>query len=245
MSEWWTYTLSDFLLFAPRTYYRLFELYNGDIWPMQIVAVMLGITILVLLRRGDPWRGRAIAAILAGCWLWVAWAFHVERYATINLAGAYIAAGFAVEALLLVWIGLIRDRLAFRLTGHAADRVGLALFLFALVAQPLVGPLVGRTWTQVEIFGIAPDPTAVATLGILLLAADRVSWELLILPLLWCMASGATLWVMQSPDAFVMPVAAVVGVALAIWKTRMRRRFNRVAPGGAKPFAEGSSLRPD
>jgi hypothetical protein len=28
MSEWWTYTLSDFLLFSPRVYYRLFELHN-------------------------------------------------------------------------------------------------------------------------------------------------------------------------------------------------------------------------
>ena len=26
MSEWWTYHLRDFLLFTPRTYYRLFEL---------------------------------------------------------------------------------------------------------------------------------------------------------------------------------------------------------------------------
>ena len=33
MSEWWTYRPSDFLLFAPRTYYRLFELYNAEIWP--------------------------------------------------------------------------------------------------------------------------------------------------------------------------------------------------------------------
>ena len=31
MSEWWTYRLSDFLLYAPRTYFRLFELYN-DTW---------------------------------------------------------------------------------------------------------------------------------------------------------------------------------------------------------------------
>ncbi len=36
MSEWWTYTLSDFLLFSARTYYRLFELYNRDVWPAQL-----------------------------------------------------------------------------------------------------------------------------------------------------------------------------------------------------------------
>ena len=46
MSEWWTYTLSDFLLFSPRTYYRLFELYNDEIWPAQIAGAGA--------RRGDP-----------------------------------------------------------------------------------------------------------------------------------------------------------------------------------------------
>ena len=30
MSEWWTYRLTDFLLFSPRTYDRLFELYNAS-----------------------------------------------------------------------------------------------------------------------------------------------------------------------------------------------------------------------
>jgi hypothetical protein len=43
MSEWWTYRPSDFLLFAPRTYYRLFELYNSEIWPLQIVALLAGV----------------------------------------------------------------------------------------------------------------------------------------------------------------------------------------------------------
>ena len=84
MSEWWTYTLSDFLLFSPRTYYRLFELYNADIWPAQIVTLALGGAALVLLRYRRAGQGRIVAAILAGCWLWVAWAFHWRHYATIN-----------------------------------------------------------------------------------------------------------------------------------------------------------------
>jgi hypothetical protein len=37
MSEWWTYSLSDFLLFSPRTYYRLFELYNLAVWPWHVL----------------------------------------------------------------------------------------------------------------------------------------------------------------------------------------------------------------
>ena len=46
MAEWWTYSISDFLLFSPRTYYRLFELYNADLWPAQILAILLGTALL-------------------------------------------------------------------------------------------------------------------------------------------------------------------------------------------------------
>jgi len=221
MSEWWTYTLSDFLLFSPRTYYRLFELYNAAIWPTQIAAVLAGLAILALLYRPGPWQGRVAAAILAACWLWVAWAYLFKRYATINWVASYVAAAFALEALLLVAVGAIGGRLTSGAKYSLAGSVGIALLVFALVVQPLVGPLTGRAWSEVELFGIAPDPTIVATLG-LPLAADRVRWELLIIPLLWCVISGATLWAMEAPDAWIMPSAAAIAVGAAMWKARAR-----------------------
>ena len=46
MSEWWTYRLSDFLMFSPRTYYRLFELYNAEVWPGHWVGLSVGATAL-------------------------------------------------------------------------------------------------------------------------------------------------------------------------------------------------------
>ena len=52
MTEWWTYRPSDFLLFAPRTYYRLFALYNEAVWPAHVVTVALGIACLALTYRG-------------------------------------------------------------------------------------------------------------------------------------------------------------------------------------------------
>lgn len=220
MSEWWTYALSDFLLFSPRTYYRLFELYNADIWPAQIVASVLGVAILVLLHRGGDGRGRVIAAILGACWLWIAWAFHGARYATINWAAVYVAVGFAGEGLLIVWAGLIRNRMLVPADGQGVDRVGLAVVLFALVGQPLIGPLVGREWSQVEVFGVAPDPTAVATLGVLLCVAGRAFWLLAALPIAWCVVTGTTLWTMGSVDALVAPLAVVICVVWRIWRQR-------------------------
>jgi hypothetical protein len=224
MSEWWTYRLSDLLLFSPQTYYRLFELYNAAIWPAQIVAIALGFAVLLLGRRPGASRGRWIAAILAGCWLWVAIAFHANRYATINWAAVDFAWGFGFEAALLLWTGVVRGRLVFGPGEGPIGRAAVGIFLFALVAQPFLGPLCGRPWRQVEIFGVAPDPTAVATLGLLLLAAGRVRWELLAVPAIWCAITGATLLAMKAPDFWVTPLSAALAVSLAVGKARMRRR---------------------
>src|SRR5690349_20103288 len=54
MSEWWSYRLSDFLLFSPRTYHRLFELHNIALWPMHVAALALGASLL-----WAAWQGRA------------------------------------------------------------------------------------------------------------------------------------------------------------------------------------------
>src|SRR6516225_1703513 len=209
MSEWWTYSLSDLLLFSPRTYYRLFELYNLAVWPLHVLALVLGLAVLLLWLRGGAWQGRYVAVILAACWLFVAGAYLLARYDTINWAASYFAAGFAVEVLLLVWTGLIRNRLSLRSGRDVAGAAGLCIFVFALFAWPLVGRLLGRPWLQAEIFGIA---------------ADRTHWELLVVPLLWCAISGATLWAMQSPDALLAPAAALLALVLACWKTLSRLR---------------------
>lgn len=221
MSEWWTYRLGDFLLFSPETYYRLFELHNRALWPLHAVALAAGVAIvLIALRPGTPAAGRIIAALLALAWLWVAWAFLLERYATINFAARWFAAGFAAEALLLTWIGVIRGRLRVpdRLT--PARRAGLALYGFAVVAQPLIGITAGRTWSQVEVFGMTPDPTAVATIGALLFLGGKPSALLPVIPLLWCAVSGATLWALRAPDALLLPVAGSIAIALALWRRR-------------------------
>jgi hypothetical protein len=215
MSEWWTYSLSDFVLFSSRTYYRLFELYNLAIWPAQIVALVLGAMVLALLRSGAAWRGRAVAALLTACWFWVAWAYFLEHFESINWAARYFAAGFAFEGLLLLCTGLAN---ALRVQPRAGlpGVAGSAMLLFALLVQPFVGRMLGRPWTQAEVFGIAPDPTAIATLGILVVN-KRFPWWLLPIPLVWCAISAATLWTMGSPDALVPLAAACLCLFLVGW----------------------------
>lgn len=76
MSEWWTYRLSDFLMFSPGTYWRLIELYNRDIWPAQLLAFAAGAGALWLAAVRRTATDRWLWVLLASAWLWVAWAFH-------------------------------------------------------------------------------------------------------------------------------------------------------------------------
>jgi hypothetical protein len=216
MSDWLSYSLTDFLLFAPRTYYRLFALYNAELWPLQIAVLAAGAAIFVLAFRSRPaWRGRATAALLAAAWLFVAWAWHFQRYDGINFAGRWFALAFGLQALLLFAAGVVRDGLRLAPRGHPAGLAGIGLFVFALAIQPLIGPLAGREWASAELFGLAPDPTAVGTLG-LLVAVDRMRWWLLVIPVLWCAVTGLTLWTMSASDSLVSPIAAVAALSVAV-----------------------------
>jgi len=215
MSEWWTYSLSDFLMFSPRTYYRLFELHNARLWPAHFVAVAGGVAIVVLAKRGGPAAGRPVAAMLALAWAWVAWAFLWQRYATVNWAATWMAAAFAVQALLFGLFAMRGHGLGLAPVAASRVRTGLAIATGGVLAYPLASVALGRGIAAAEVFGMAPDPTVFATLGILVLAAPAARWALLPIPLAWCAMTGATLWTMSSPEWWLLPLAAVVALAAA------------------------------
>ncbi len=102
MTEWWTYQLSDFLLFSPRTYWRMFELHNEALWPLHLLTLAIGAAAIALATLRPRRHGLLIALLLAMLWAFVGWSFLWQRYATINWAAAYAAPLFALEALLLI-----------------------------------------------------------------------------------------------------------------------------------------------
>lgn len=200
MSEWWTYRLSDFLMFSPRTYWRLIENYNQAIWPAHALALAVG---LVLLWLAADWRangGRWIAGLLALAWLCVAWAFHWERYTSINWAAQYLAMAFALQAFLLIVLGVLR-RDAHVPAASLAQGVGWLMAGVGIVLYPLAVLISGRPWAQAEVFAVMPEPTALATLG-LVLASNYLSplrrWALAVIPALSLLVGATTLWTLST-----------------------------------------------
>lgn len=210
MSEWWTYSLRDLLLFSPGTYYRLFELHNQEWWPLPLLMVALGTTVSALAWRGGERAGRLSLGLLAACWLWVGWAWHGQRYASINWVAGYVAWVWVAQGLLL-GVAALRGGSLTEPVSRWQRRTGWGLLVLAL-AYPLLAVVLGRGWGQAEVLGMAPDPTALATLGLLLAHRVRHAGWLSALPVVWCLVSGATLWAMASPEWWCAPLAAFLVV---------------------------------
>jgi hypothetical protein len=226
MSEWWTYRPEDFLLFSPRVYWRLFELHNEALWPGQLAALALLLALAVLAAVRPPGHGRLVAAGLALAFAVSGWSFVWSRYATINWAAEYLAPLFAAEALLLALVAAVGGLHGAR--RGAAAVIGWMLVLLA-AAMPLAAPLFGRDWATAEVFALAPDPTAIATLGLVLTLGGRAALALLPIPLLWCAVSALTLWTMGEP-AFWLPFAACLLTLPALVAAIIRTRTARRAP---------------
>ena len=176
----------------------MFELHNAALWPLHVVTLAAGLAMIVIVLWWPRGRGRWIVLVLAVLWAFVGWSFLWNRYAAINWAIEYFAPLFALEAILLLIAGTVFNGLTFDRRG-IVGRIGLALVALGIAAYPFFAPLFGRPWSGAEIFGIAPDPTAMATLGLLVLVRWWLSLLLTLIPILWLLLSGLTLWTMGDP----------------------------------------------
>ncbi|MBM34586.1 MULTISPECIES: DUF6064 family protein [unclassified Arsukibacterium] len=189
------YQLQQFIPFSHDVYLRLLERIGETYWPWHIATLLLGVLVLLLALRH---QARAGSMLLAPLWLVVGVAFFLRHYAELNWAGNYIGYAFIAEAVLLLGIALSGKGLA----ETAADKrpaviIGLILALTGLVGWPFIGLLSGDSWYQAAVFGIYADPTAIATLGLLLiLLRGWLLWLSAIIPLLWLVVSGLTWWVL-------------------------------------------------
>ena len=228
MSEWWTYRPSDFLMFAPRTWWRLFELHNTAWWPLPLLWVVAGLGWLVWAsRRPAPaWRVGAAALALASAF--VAAAFMLARYAPINWAASGFAVGWFVLAAVLAMLAFTAADGPLSASPHRT--AGSVLCAWAVLGHPLLAPAFERPWAQAEVVGLAPDPTALAVLGLLAClpgTGGRVSRVLrpaaAALAFAWCGIAVATLATMGSGEAVVMAAFTTLAGASA-WAARRPRR---------------------
>ena len=226
MEDWWTYGIADLVLFTTETYFRLFELHHRDWWPIQLACLAMAIVVLLCLWLKPAWGGRVIAILLSASWAWVGWAFLHLRFAPIHWVANWYAVTFVLQALLLFIYGISRRGIEFETRNTVRTGIGVFILLGALLVMPATAYLTGREWMQAELFAMTPDATALATLGLLLLAKGRVAIWLAAIPVAWCFITGATLWALEAPEAMILPAGAILTITLMLVPTRRRESAN-------------------
>ncbi|HZY18000.1 MAG TPA: DUF6064 family protein [Ramlibacter sp.] len=193
MMEWWTYRPSDFLMFSGRSWARLLEALNRDAWPAQPLLLVVGMLLVVLAWQRPQAVRRSALLVLAAAWAWVAWNFHWQRFAAINTAAPWFALAWVVQGLALVVPGL---RPAPQEPARWMRRAGIALAL-AAVGYPLATLLGDDGVARAQVAGLAPDPTALLTAGLLLALPVRHRGWLLVVPLLSLAVGWTTAWLLR------------------------------------------------
>lgn len=191
--------------------------YHAATRPARLLGWLLAALATALAWRGGIPGWRAASGLLGAAWLWTGVVFHQLHFALLNFAAPAYAALFVLQGLLLLTAGALAARIRGAGTG-ACRGAGITLAVIALLGLPLLALAGGAPVDAVPLAGTAPTPTALLTLGLLLLAARPPLYAFL-LPALWGVIAGASGWILGMPREYPL-LAAVVLLPWLLWRGR-------------------------
>ena len=203
------------LPFSRADFLEIFAAYNAFAWPVAL-ALWLVVAVLALgYVRGTADRTQPIVVALAVNWLWSGIVYHAGLFARINPIAVGFGVAFVVEALLLLWTGVLRPRfrIAHRRTvrGAVADAVLLCGLLY-----PAIVWLTGERYPHMPTFGV-PCPTTLVTIGFLL-AADRIPPAAVVVPVLWGLIGWPAAFLLDMRADSALPVAAAALLVITVYQ---------------------------
>ena len=205
--------------FTSEQFFQVMRQYNESVWPGQLVLYAIGvITTAVAIRM--PARSKLVFATIALLWAWMAIAYHLAYFTTINPMAYLFGAMFLVQGALITWYAF-RSRLQLSYdVGSARRGVGWALVAYALLAYPVLGYMLGQRYPTIPTFGL-PCPTTIFTLGILVWCARPVPWTLFVVPALWSLIATSAAMTFGVGEDYALVPAFALAVGVFAWKPRM------------------------
>ena len=208
------------LPFTIDQFFGVFEQYNQAIWPIHIVAYILGIAAIILTVKKTRYSDQAISVILACFWGWMGIVYHLMYFRTINGAALGFGVLFIIQAIVWLLFGVIRPKLAFQLDTNPYALTGILLIVYAMLVYPILGTLLGHGYPRSPSFGVAPCPTTIFSFGLLLLTSAKVPKSVLLIPFLWALLGFTASFLLGVREDSGLVVAGVVSVGLLLWRDR-------------------------
>jgi hypothetical protein len=197
------------LPFTREQFVAVFAEYNAGIWPVQILAYLLGLTMVVLLLRPSRAGSRVIGAGLAAMWAWTGVAYHWTYFSTINKAALGFGALFVIQSAAFLYVGVLRERMRFGAASGPLAWLGWALVGYAAALYPVLGLGLGHRLSELPVFGVTPCPVTIFTFGLLLLTSSPVPRWIFVIPFLWSLIGGSAAFLLGVPQDWFLLVSGV------------------------------------
>jgi len=203
------------LPFTVEQFYSVFRQYNETIWPGQILLFISALTAVILVFVPRRWSNVLLSSYLAFIWAWVALAYHLAFFASINQL-AYVFSVLSLSGAIVFCLeGVIRRRLHFAWTGRGRGWVGLALIVFALVVYPMWSWYAGHGYPFMPTFGL-PCPTTIFTIGLLSFLNRPHPRTPFIIPVLWCLMGAQAAFLLGVTQDMGLIVAGLIAIVLLV-----------------------------
>jgi hypothetical protein len=210
------------LPFTTDQFLQIFAKYNVAVWPAQLVIYLLGASCVVLAPLRSIWSSRLISLILSVFWLWMGIAYHFLFFSKINQAAWLFGAMFILQALILIYAGVITRKLSFHFPRDVYGIGGTVVLAYAFVIYPALGYLGGHNYPAAPTFGL-PCPTTIFTFGILLFAKPKVPVYVLIVPLVWALIGFFGALSLTITEDLGLPAAGLVATMLILLRNTRAR----------------------
>jgi len=207
--------------FSTAEFFDVFARYNLAIWPAQVLAYVAGLAVLALALRPVRYSVRLIGALLALMWAVNGIGYHLIYFSAINPLARVFGAVFVVQAVALAAWPWLQPGADLRLRRDARGVAALVLAAFAMAFYPLWGYAAGHGWPQMPAFGVAPCPTTIFTIAILLLAPWRAARWLMVVPGLWALVGGSAAVLLAVPQDTGLLVSAALIAVLSLARRRI------------------------
>ncbi len=206
--------------FTVEQFFEVFRTYNEAIWPAQIVAYVLGVLALALAYRAGKLSNRMVSAILMVFWIWMGTFYHVRHFSVINPAAWIFGIAFILQGLLFLAVGTVLNKLSFCFRLKPLPMIGAVFVLYAMVIYPVLGIYFGHVYPAAPMFGVAPCPTTIFTIGILLWTTNKVPGCLLVIPFLWSLIGMSAAVNLRVPQDYGLVISVIIGSILLLTQNR-------------------------
>ena len=217
------------LPFSRAQFLAVFVEYNLGVWPAQLIASGLGLSLVLL--RPAPNAARAIGAGLAVMWTWTGLAYHSALFFGDQPGGAGLCHAVRPAGPCCLCGGPRRATLR---PGGGSRVCGLGPAAVCGVLYPLAGMWFGHRYPELPMFGITPCPLTLFTFGLLMLTAGPVPRRLLVIPLIWSLIGGSAALLLGIPQDWVLLASGIVTISLLMLRDRTPRQAAAAAYARAR-----------